>query len=108
MNTPCLVLSTVSSPDAAITIAKFLVEKELAACVNIVPGIESIYKWQGKLCQEKELLVIIKTSTEVYPNLEASLRAVHPYEIPEIVMIPISAGSRDYLDWILRSVRQIS
>jgi periplasmic divalent cation tolerance protein len=108
MNTPCLVLSTVSSPDAAVTIAKLLVEKELAACVNIVPGIESIYKWEGKLCQEKELLLIIKASTEVYPDLEASLRAVHPYEIPEIVMIPISVGSRDYLDWILHCVRPIS
>jgi periplasmic divalent cation tolerance protein len=94
-----LVLCT-CPPDKAAELAQFLVETQLAACVNIVPELRSIYRWEGKVCNEAESLLLIKTERAVYPDLERCLRECHPYEIPEIVAIPIERGLPDYLQWV--------
>lgn len=95
-----LVLSTCPDRDTAERLARLLVERRLAACVNIVPGLVSVYRWQGEIHRDAECLLLIKTDTERYPALETALRAAHPYELPEIVAVTISNGSTDYLRWI--------
>lgn len=95
-----VVLITVSSPDEGEKIARALVEKRLAACVNIVPGIRSIYHWQGKICDDRELLLIAKTSADLFDAVEKEVKALHSYKVPEIIAIPIAAGSKEYLSWI--------
>jgi periplasmic divalent cation tolerance protein len=77
------------------------VEQRYAACANVVSGVQSIYRWQGVVEQATETLVIYKTSAARYPELEAFLSGSHPYEVPEIVSLPLSAGSRSYLQWVL-------
>jgi periplasmic divalent cation tolerance protein len=86
--------------DKAAELAQFLVETHLAACVNILPEVRSVYRWEGKVCNEAESLLLVKTGQAVYPELERRLRERHPYEIPEIVAIPIERGLPDYLQWI--------
>ena len=91
-----------SCPDQAIAerIAEAVVNERLAACVNLISGLTSIYRWEGQLQRDTELLLIIKTRSAVYPQLEARLRQLHPYQLPEIIALPIHAGSADYLNWI--------
>ena len=100
-----VVLSTF--PDAAVAraSAEALVSESLAACVNLLPGIESIYRWEGKLEKSQEVLAIIKTTAERYPALEARLHELHPYDVPEIVALPAAAVAESYLDWVCRSTR---
>ena len=95
-----VVLSTF--PDAAVarTAAATLVGETLAACVNIVPGVESIYRWQGKMETSQEVLAVIKTTAARYPALEKRLKELHPYEVPEIVALPASAVAESYLAWV--------
>ncbi len=95
-----LVLSTCPDRDTAERLARMLVERRLAACVNIVPGLLSVYRWQGEVQRDEEHLLLIKTDRARYPALETALRAAHPYELPEIVAVTISNGSTDYLRWI--------
>ena len=85
-------------------IAKRLVSSRLAACVNIVPGLTSVYEWQGAVESESELLLLAKTTEDRVPALEAAVREAHPYELPEIVCVPIVAGLSGYLEWIKSSV----
>ena len=94
------VFTTIDNEAAARRIADVLVEKRLAACVQVVGPITSVYRWQGKVETATEWLCLIKTTREMYDGLEASIRALHSYEVPEIVAVPIVAGSRDYLDWL--------
>lgn len=96
----CLVLCTV--PDAATgeTLARALVEARLAACVNILPGLSSVYRWQGQVQQDSELLLIAKTRREAFNAVCTTLRGRHPYELPEIIAVPIIAGLPAYLSWI--------
>ncbi len=91
-----------SCPDQAIAerIAEAMVNERLAACVNLISGLTSIYRWEGQLQRDTELLLIIKTRSAVYPQLEARLRQLHPYQLPEIIALPIHTGSADYLNWI--------
>ena len=96
----CCVLSTVPSIKKARTLAGLLVSRRLAACVQILPGLESHYRWRGKNETSKEVLLLIKTKTSAYKKLEKTLLKNHPYEIPEIICLPIAKGSRSYLDWI--------
>lgn len=96
----CLVLSTCPASEAAQSLAKTLVEEHLAACVNILPGLVSVYSWQGVMESSPETLLLIKTAKPTYPLLEARLRELHPYELPEIVAIDIERGLPDYLQWI--------
>ena len=96
----------VTCPDrrTAKRLAQLLVEHRLAACVNIIGGIESIYRWQSKVEQAKETLLVIKTTRARYAALEASIRKHHPYQTPEVIAWPIESGMRSYLDWVFDSV----
>lgn len=80
--------------------AGLLVSRRLAACVQILPGLESHYRWKGKKETSKEVLLLIKTKISVYAKLEKTLLQNHPYEVPEIVCLPMTRGSKTYLDWI--------
>ncbi len=97
---PLLVYCTCPDHDTALRIAQALVERQLAACVNLVPGLTSVYRWQGHTETASEVLLLIKTRQAVYPELEAALLALHPYELPEIIAVPIEAGLPAYLSWI--------
>jgi periplasmic divalent cation tolerance protein len=94
----CLV--TIDDPEKGAQIARILVERKLAACVNIIPQIRSIYKWKGQVCDETELLLIIKTRGALFDELSAAVKDLHPYEVPEIVSWNIERGLEDYLKWI--------
>ncbi len=95
-----LVLSTFPDAEKARRIARQLVEEHCAACANILPPIESIYWWQRKVENANETLVLFKTAAERYSALEATLRQLHPYEVPEIIALPIERGLPDYLRWV--------
>ena len=96
----CCVLSTVPSIQKARTLAGLLISRRLAACVQILPGLESHYRWRGRKETSKEVLLLIKTQVSNYKKLEKTLLENHPYEVPEIICLPITKGSRSYLDWI--------
>lgn len=95
-----LVLNTCPDGETARRLAEALVEEKLAACVNILPGLSSVYRWKGAVEHEAEHLLLIKTTAGRYPELEQAIRARHPYEVPEIIALPLSAGSAPYLDWV--------
>ncbi len=95
-----LVLSTFPSIEEARQIGTLLVEKQLAACVNLVPGVESIYRWQGKIETSAEVLAIFKTTVARQPQLSEALAAQHPYEVPEILVLEPSAVSQAYAAWV--------
>ncbi len=98
-----LAFSTFPDADTARTIVRQLVEANLVACGNIVPQIESIYRWQGKIETSGEALAIFKLSSARYPDFESKLRVLHPYDVPEIVCLNISKGLPDYLRWVAES-----
>jgi periplasmic divalent cation tolerance protein len=100
-----IVLSTVGSEDEARNIANHLVENRLAACVNIVPQIESIYRWQEKVESAREWLLLIKTTAERFPAVREAIRELHSYELPECIAVNIEEGSPLYLQWLADSVR---
>jgi periplasmic divalent cation tolerance protein len=100
-----VVLSTAGSEDEARKIAHHLVDHQLAACVNIVPGIESIYRWQDKVESAREWLLLIKTTSEKFPAVRDAIRKVHSYEVPECIALAIEDGSTEYLQWIGDSVK---
>lgn len=95
-----LIFCTCPDSGTANNIAGALVEERLAACVNIIPGIVSCFRWQGKMERADESLLLIKTVPGRYPAVETKIRALHPYEVPEIIAVPITLGQRDYLAWI--------
>ncbi|MEW5821087.1 MAG: divalent-cation tolerance protein CutA [Cyanobacteriota bacterium] len=99
-----VVLITVPGEEIGLKIAKSLVEKKLAACVNIVPGIRSIYSWEGKICDDKELLLIVKTKPAFFDELKNEVVCLHEYDVPEIILLPIEDGNRSYLQWIDENV----
>jgi periplasmic divalent cation tolerance protein len=94
------VLTTAGSESEATSLARALVERRLAACVNVVPQIASIYRWKGELARETEWLLLVKTVERRFPEVRAALRELHSYELPEIVAVPIAAGDPDYLAWL--------
>jgi periplasmic divalent cation tolerance protein len=93
-------LVTIDDPDKAVAIARTVVEQKLAACVNIVPGIRSIYSWKADLCDEQEVLLIVKSRRELFPDLQDLIRELHPYEVPEIIAWTLDEGLPDYFRWI--------
>jgi periplasmic divalent cation tolerance protein len=95
-----LVLTNLPDRAAAERLADALVEKRVAACVNILAPCRSVYRWQGAVQHDEEYPVLIKSTREAYPALEAQIRALHPYELPEIVAVPIERGLPAYLDWV--------
>jgi periplasmic divalent cation tolerance protein len=100
-----IVLTTAGSEEEARKIARHLVENRLAACVNIVPQIESIYRWQGKVDSSREWLLLVKTNQERFPAVCDAIRKLHSYELPECVVLNIEDGSSDYLQWLADSVK---
>src|SRR5215469_13786231 len=100
-----IVLSTAGSKEEARKIASHLVEHRLAACVNIVPQIESIYRWQSKVETGQEWLLLIKTTAAMFPEVRNVIRQLHSYEVPECIALTIEDGSADYLAWIAEAVR---
>src|SRR5271165_1398992 len=99
-----IVLSTCGSEEEARTIAQHLVEHHLAACVNILPQIESIYRWQDKVESAREWLLLIKTTAERFSEVSAAIRELHSYELPECIAIAVEDGGAEYLAWIADSV----
>ena len=100
-----LVISTFPDIEKARQIGTALVESQLAACVNLVPAIESIYRWQGKVTTDAEVLAIFKTTAHALPEFEEKLRALHPYEVPEIVAVKPGHVSERYDRWVSESVK---
>ena len=100
-----IVLSTVGSEEEARKIAHHLVEQQLAACVNIVPKIESVYRWQGKVESNREYLLLIKTSSEKFPQVRDAMRELHSYELPECIALAVEDGSPEYLQWVEESLK---
>jgi periplasmic divalent cation tolerance protein len=95
-----VVMMTAASQDEASHIAEMLIGARLAACVQILPEIESVYRWQGEVKREHEILVLAKTVASRFDELESKVRAMHSYETPEIIALPITAGSMPYLEWL--------
>jgi len=100
MSGPIVVLVTCGSEEEALKIANALVDDHLAACVNLVAPIRSIYRWEGKIWDEKEWLLIIKTQRHRFEALENKVKSLHSYSVPEIISLPITDGSSAYLNWI--------
>lgn len=101
-----LVLSTFPDAEAARRIARVLVQERLAACANLLPSVESIYHWQGEIEQNAEVMALFKTTEAAQPRLEARLKELHPYELPEILCIRPHAGLPAYLQWIEENTGQ--
>lgn len=101
MSEPIVVLVTCGSEEEAVKIAHSLVENRLAACVNLISPIRSIYRWEGKICDEIEWLLIIKTQQQRVEALEEKVKSLHSYSVPEIISLPIVKGASSYLEWLL-------
>ena len=97
----CIVVYiTAPTVEDAQSLARSLVKEKLAACVNIIPGIQSIYQWNDAIETDQELLLICKSRTERFDSLKKRVQALHPYDVPEIISIPIQNGSEPYLNWV--------
>lgn len=101
-----LVITNCPDEENANAIALALVEEQLAACVNILPRVQSIYRWQGSVESAAEIPLLIKTTATSYPALEARIKALHPYDVPEIIAIPIAQGLPAYLNWVAAETLQ--
>jgi periplasmic divalent cation tolerance protein len=99
-------ITTVSNDEVARKLARSIVEARLAACVNIIPGITSIYEWQSTIHEDNEIILMIKTRREYVPQLIEFVKKTHPYEVPELIELPINSGNPDYLKWIDGIVNQ--
>ena len=94
------VLLSTCPREAAGRIARQLIERRLAACVNVVPGVRSLYRWEGEIKDDAECLLILKTREDLVPALEAALLEIHPYDTPELLSLPVEHGAERYVDWI--------
>ncbi len=102
----CVVLVTAPSEAVAVPMAHALVDEKLVACVNIVPALRSIYAWDGKICDEAEVLCIAKTRRSLFSSLVERVRALHPYQVPEIVALDVANASLPYYEWLLSSTQR--
>lgn len=105
MTTPIQIALVTCPPDSAHPLAQTLIEQRVAACVNVIPNIASTYRWQGRIQQDDESLLIIKTTADRFADLKLAVLAAHPYELPEIIAVSVSDGHAPYLDWIFASTR---
>ena len=101
-----LVVTNVPDEAAAAAIARYLVEHGLAACVNCLPGVKSLYRWQGAVEEAGEISLSIKTTRRRYAELEAAIKSMHPYQVPEIIALPVECGWQPYLDWIMKETNK--
>ncbi|MFT3917164.1 MAG: divalent-cation tolerance protein CutA [Anaeromyxobacteraceae bacterium] len=95
-----VVLVTAPSPERAAELARAVVEERLAACGNVVPGVRSIYRWEGKVVDEPEALLVLKTTRDRLDALQERVLALHPYEVPEVLALSVDAGAERYLGWV--------
>ena len=95
-----VVLTTLASTNEAVALVRELLERRLIACANILPGVRSIYRWEGKVADEQEVIVLLKTRTVRLDALEMAFGEMHPYKVPELLALPVSAGLHKYLEWI--------
>ena len=105
MSEPVIVLTTCESLDDARRIAHRLIESRLAACVNILPGATSIYRWKGKVEEAGEVVLLIKSNRNLVSEIQHEFRTIHPYEVPELLVIGIAGGSGPYLAWLQENLR---
>ncbi|ANQ10781.1 CutA-like protein [Plasmodium coatneyi] len=96
---------TAPGTDVAEKISNVLLEDKLASCVNIIPGVLSLYHWKGEIARDNEVLMMIKTRKHLFAKIVEAVKANHPYEVPEVISVPIHQGSKDYLDWVAKSVK---
>jgi periplasmic divalent cation tolerance protein len=106
MQQAILILTNVPDEQSAHHIARSLVAQRLAACVNILPGVRSVYQWQGAVEEANEISLLIKTTEARYTELEAAIKSAHPYDVPEIIAIPIAGGLPAYLDWLAAETKK--
>ncbi len=95
-----LVLVTAPDAEAGARLGRALVDERLAACVNVVPGLRSIYRWEGEIQDDAEVLLLVKTRADRLENLTTRVRELHPYDVPEVLVLAVDGGSADYLDWV--------
>ena len=105
MTDKIVVLTTCAAEADAERLARALVKGRLAACVNVVPGVRSFYRWKGEVDSGVEFLLIVKTSRELFPALRAEIERLHPYELPELLALPVVAGAENYLSWFQAGLR---
>jgi periplasmic divalent cation tolerance protein len=106
METVLLVLTNVADATSAAAIARRLVEDRLSACVNQMPAVRSVYRWQDNIEEAEEMTLLIKTTAARYAEVEAVIKALHPYDLPEIIALPVAAGLPDYLAWVARETQK--
>ena len=99
-----LIISSVGTEQQAVEISEELIERQLATCVNIVPCLRSIYRWKGKICEDTEYLLLVKSPTALFDEISAAIRELHSYELPEILAIPIERAEGAFHEWILHMV----
>ena len=104
MTDKIVVLTTCKSAEEAAQIARALVEKKLAACVNVMPAVRSFYRWKGAVEDEQESLLVIKSSRGLFDQLRVEIEKLHSYEVPEVIAVPIVDGSEGYLEWLEREL----
>ncbi len=102
-----VVLITTASDEEAKKIGRLLVEEGLVACANIIPAVRSIFRWEGQVNEEQEALLILKSVSEVFHSLAATVKAHHSYSVPEIIALPIQSGSEPYLEWLREMSRPV-
>ncbi len=100
-----VVLVTASSQEEALLIGRCVVQKKLAACVTVAPNVTSVFEWEGTVCEEREWLLVMKSHADVYDALEAEVKTLHSYEVPEILALPVMKGSSEYLTWVKAMTR---
>jgi periplasmic divalent cation tolerance protein len=106
MTDKLVIFVTVGNSNDASTLAKSLVEKRLAACVNLLPGVASWYWWEGRVTEDQEVLLMMKTSRDKFAELEKEVLRLHSYAVPEVIALQIVEGSKNYLNWIEESVKE--
>ena len=103
-----VVLCTTDSAESAAGMARELVGRQLAACVNVIPGVRSFYRWQGEIAEDGEHLLVIKTRAARLEEARTCIRELHPYDLPEVIALPVQDGDGDYLDWVRQSTEDVT
>jgi periplasmic divalent cation tolerance protein len=107
MTSTHIALSTAPNEEVARTLVRTLVEERIVACGNIVPGVNSIYRWQGAVSEEPEVLIVFKTSAAAWPRLQERLPELHPYDTPELLLVSVADGLAPYLQWVTDSTESV-